>query len=555
MGWEENLKFWLTSSDVDEDTKQLIRQVVDRKQLEDMFCSELFFGTGGMRGIMGPGNNRINRYTIARASFGVAQWLKQQVVSVPSVVIAYDTRNQSRELSLHCALVLAEQGVTVWLFDQPTPTPVLSFAIRELQCTGGIVITASHNPPAYNGFKVYGADGCQLLPGGTKAIMKLISSVDMFRIPLTKSEMQLRSIHRLKSVPEELNLKFLAAAKELSLLTADDSKAALKIVFSPLHGTGHYFIPAILRADHFTSVRTVKEQEEPDGNFHTVDTPNPEDPKSLEYAIELAQQEQADIVIASDPDCDRIGAAVRTENKYIPLSGNQIGVVLLDFILSQRKMLGKLPHNGLVVKTIVTSELGASIANKYDMRIENTLTGFKYIGDAVTRYERNKEHSFVFGYEESCGYLAGNHVRDKDAVSSAMLFCEAAAHCKDRGMTLWDYLQQLYEEHGFYLDILDSYTLRGPEGTGHIQSVMKKLRSSAVLSESFELLDYKLGTTALPPEDVLKFLLVDGSWIAVRPSGTEPKLKIYYSLRGADKKSAQARLALHQKYFLEVLDL
>ena len=533
MQYSERYNEWLL---FDDETKQELLKITDEKELEDRFYKDLEFGTGGLRGIMGAGPNRMNSYTVAKATLGLAVYLLAHFEGEKHVAVAYDSRRNSRAFAECAAQVLAAKGITVHLFREIMPTPVLSFAVRYLHCCAGIVITASHNPKEYNGYKVYDEHGCQLVPALANEVIACVNAVtDLRAVPRLDFEVA-KSSGLVRFISPEVLDAFLDAVKTQSLYTESHD---IKVVYTPLHGTGNVPVRRIL-ADYAVSV--VPEQEMPDGDFSTVRSPNPEERDALTYALAQARKAQADLVLGTDPDCDRVGIAVRHNADYVQLTGNQVGALLADFILRFKK--DTLRPGATLVKTIVTNDLGANIGRKCGLEIVETLTGFKYIGDQITKFEQSGDRYFVFGYEESYGFLAGTHARDKDAVVASMLICEMTAYHKANGRTLVDALDSLYTEYGYYLDALDSVTLKGKDGASRIRSIMQAFceAGTAAFDGVREILDYSVGIGALPKENVLKYLFEDESWLAIRPSGTEPKLKIYYSVRGADKAEAQERL-------------
>lgn len=545
MDYKERYNEWLL---FDDDTKQELLKITDEKEIEDRFYKDLAFGTGGMRGIMGAGPNRMNRYTISRATLGLANYLSEFQKPQKSVVIAYDSRNNSEDFAKCAAEVLAVKGITVYLFDKITPTPVLSFAVRHLGCIAGIVITASHNPKEYNGYKVYDENGCQLVPSlADKVIARVQEITDYRAVPRLDFEVALQS-GMIQMVGDEVLDAFLDAVKTQALYT-EPSK--LKIVYTPLHGTGNIPVRRILQ-DY--SVSVVKEQAVPDGNFSTVRSPNPEEKDALNLAIEQAKTEAADLVLGTDPDCDRVGIAVRHNGDYVLLTGNQVGALLADFVL--RFKADTLNEKSTLVKTIVTNDLGANIGRKYGLQIVETLTGFKYIGDQINCYEKTGEKEFVMGYEESYGYLVGTHARDKDAVVASMLICEMTAYHKNNGKTLVDALEEIYKEYGFYLDALDSFILQGIDGVQKMNAVLDALRTrgTSAFPDVETVQDFSEGIGDLPKENVLKYLFRNGSWLAVRPSGTEPKLKVYYSVRGESHEAAAEQLSALREQMKAVVE-
>ena len=529
MTYKEKYEQWLT---FDEDTKEELLAIADEKEIENRFYKDLEFGTGGLRGIMGAGSNYMNKYTVGRATFGVAQFAKAKRPDNLSVAIAYDTRNNSKTFAKTAAGIFASCGFKVYLYDIYVPVPVLSFTTRFLGCSIGIMITASHNPKEYNGYKVYDNTGCQLCTDDAKCAIGYINNItDFSSIPFSDSD------NGIELIGENILSEFL---KEISTQSLYTEKSDLKIVYTPLHGTGCVPVQRILKD---MNVTVVKEQEMPDGNFSTVRSPNPEDKAALTIAIEKAKEIGADLVLGTDPDCDRVGIAVKSGDEYVLFTGNQTGAMLVNFILNMKK--DKLNSKSTVIKTIVTSEIGADIARKFGILVEETLTGFKYIGDKMNKYEADGSQEYVIGYEESYGYLVGTHARDKDAVVSSMLICQMAAWYKNQGKTLVDGLNELYAEYGYYLDTQDSFTLTGKDGAEKIQELMSTFRTTgtALFDGLKEIIDFSVGVRDLPKENVLKYVWNDGSWIAVRPSGTEPKIKVYYSIKDKTKEAAEVRLA------------
>lgn len=532
MGYKELYKDWISWAD--ESTKKELLSVTDEREIEERFHKDLEFGTAGLRGIMGAGTNRMNRYTVARASRGFADYLFHEFPDEleRGIVIAYDSRNHSREFAKEAADVLTAAGIPVRLFKELEPIPVLSFAVKYFNALGGIVVTASHNPPEYNGYKVYGPDGGQLVPdkadiltGYVEAVTDLSSIDDHGRNEL------------LTYLDQDMVDLFINEIFKQSYYKGNPPP--LSVVYTPLHGSGYKPVCKILEKAGFRNLSVVEEQRLPDGNFPTVDSPNPENESALALGIELAEQEKADIVIGTDPDSDRIGSAVREGNSYRLITGNQMGALLTWFILSTRRK--ELTPASTIVKTVVTGELGADIARDFHVHVVETLTGFKYIGEKISQWKEDLFHDFILGYEESYGYLAGVHAQDKDAVVTAMIICEMAAYFKERGKTLADVLNEIYQKYGYYYDKTVSYTLKGLEGAERIASIMKQVRKMDVkyfIPDISEVVDYATGVGDLPRENVLKFYLKDGGWMAIRPSGTEPKIKFYYSLKGKDKEEA-----------------
>ncbi len=533
MDYKAKYQEWLG---FDEETKAELEAITDEKEIEDRFYKDLEFGTGGLRGVMGAGANRMNKYTVSKATKGLADYLLNEYKENISVAIAYDSRNNSAEFAAYAAEVLCANGIKVFLYNTLMPTPVLSFTVKHLGCTAGIVLTASHNPKEYNGYKIYDENGCQLVPEFANKVIDYVNAVTDIKNVAHMSLAEAEEKGLFVSIGEEVLDAFLEAVKKQSLY---EEKSDIKIVYTALHGTGN--VP-VRKAIEGMNVSIVKEQELPDGNFSTVRSPNPEEKDALTLALKQAEAEGADLVFGTDPDCDRIGAGVKHDGKYVLVTGNQMGALLVNFVLTMRK--AELNEKSTLVKTIVTSELGANIARKFGLNIVETLTGFKYIGEKINQYEASGDREFVIGYEESYGYLTGTHARDKDAVVSALLVCQMAAYYYNKGMTLIDALNEIYNEYGFYLDALDTFTLKGIDGAQKIQSLMTEFRENG--SKFFdgikEVFDFSKGIADLPKENVLKYVFEDGSWMAIRPSGTEPKLKVYYSIQDADRDNAYARL-------------
>lgn len=531
MNYKDKYNEWLAFAD--ENTKAELESITDEKEIEDRFYKDLAFGTGGLRGIMGAGSNRMNRYTVGKATLGLARYLKSKNDGEISVAIAYDTRNNSQYFAKVAAGIFASQNIKVNIYKMVVPVPVLSFTTHYLNCTAGVMITASHNPKEYNGYKVYDSKGCQFCTEDAKNAIGFINDIaDYSSIPFLEESELINYIGE-----NELNA-FLAEVKKQSLY---EEKSDLKIVYTPLHGTGNIPVRKMLEG---MDVTVVKEQELPDGNFSTVRSPNPEEKDALTIAIEKAKEIGADLVLGTDPDCDRVGIAVKDGDDYKLFTGNQTGALLVKFVLTMKK--DTLNKKSTLVKTIVTSELGANIGRKFGLQIEETLTGFKYIGDKINKYEQTGEQEFVIGYEESYGYLVGTHARDKDAVVSSMLICQMASWYKNQGKTLVDGLNEIYAEYGYFLDYLDSFVLKGKDGAEKIQNLMTSFRNkgTALFDGIEEVIDFSTGIRDLPKENVLKYIWKDGSWMAVRPSGTEPKIKVYYSIVDASKENAGKRLEI-----------
>lgn len=535
MDIHEKYEYWLT---FDDNTKNELESITDKKEIEDRFYKDLEFGTGGLRGIMGAGANRMNKYTVGKATKGLCEYLKNEFAGEKSVVIAYDSRNNSKAFAECAAEVLCYNGIKTFLFEEIMPTPVLSFSVRYLNCNAGIVITASHNPKEYNGYKVYDEYGCQLVPQYADKVISYINNVkDIKSVKHMNLSMALSNGYLTYIGDEVLN----SYISEVEKMAVYKEASDLKIVYTPLHGTGNIPVRKVL-SDMSFDVSVVKEQAVADGNFTTVRSPNPEEKDALNMALEQAKRANADLVIGTDPDCDRVGVGVLHNGEYTLLTGNQTGALLVDFYLKFKKQ--SLNPKSTLVKTIVTNDLGAEIARKNGLNVVETLTGFKYIGDQITKYEKTGENEFLIGYEESYGYLVGTYARDKDAVVASMLICEMASHYKKNKMTLVDALNVLYSEYGFYLDALDSFVLKGKDGASRIKNIMSYFRANkaTVFPNITDIKDYSTGIGDLPKSNVLKFFLKGGSWIAVRPSGTEPKLKMYYSVRGIDSSTCERSL-------------
>ena len=536
MGYRDLFNEWLS---LDSDTRNELLSIEDEKEIEDRFYKDLEFGTGGLRGIMGAGSNRMNKYTVARASLGLANYFNSKkkdgaTAEKCKIAIAYDSRNNSEYFAKTAAAVYANNGFEVYLFDRLVPVPVLSFTTGYLGCDAGVMITASHNPKEYNGYKVYDSTGCQLCTEEAKSALDFINAVNEFVIvDGVENAFEHENIHRLG---DETVDAFISKVKEQSVY---EEKSDLKIVYTPLHGTGNIPVRKVLQG---MDVTVVKEQELPDGDFSTVRSPNPEEKDALNLAIQAAQSLEADIVLGTDPDCDRVGVAVRHNGEYVLLTGNQTGALLVNFIMTMYK--NDLNEKSTLVKTIVTSELGANIALSYGVKVEDTLTGFKYIGDKINKYLASGDREFVIGYEESYGYLVGTHTRDKDGVVSSMLICQMASWYKNQGKTLIDGLNDIYDEYGYFLDSLDSFVLKGKDGAAKIKALMQefKQKGDTILPDIKQIIDYSVGIGDLPKENVLKYIFNDGSWLAVRPSGTEPKIKVYYSIVDKDRQNAHIRL-------------
>lgn len=569
MNSHETYLYWLCNEYFDEETRaELIKIKNKPKEIEDRFFKDLEFGTGGLRGLIGAGTNRINIYTVRKASQGLANYLLKSGYEAKTrgIVIAYDSRYKSREFALEAAKVFAGNGIKTYLFDEPKPTPLLAFAVTYLNAIAGVVITASHNPKEYNGYKVYGEDGGQLTPEITSQIQEEIKKItDITKINLAEKDTA-ESLGLMKTAGSDLEDAYMEKLKSFSLCNNEitDAAASLKIVYTPLHGTGNKPVRRILHELGYKNVLTVKNQEYPDANFaNAKPAPNPEEFKVYKYADRLAKKENADLIIATDPDCDRVGVkAKKSKNRYVFLSGNQVGVLLMEYILSRKLESSRLPQNAFIVKTIVTTEMARAIAENYDVELIDVLTGFKFIGEKIREMAKSGNKNFILGIEDSCGYLTGDYILDKDGVLASMLIAEMAAYYKQKGKTLYDALQELYEKYGFYLGEMISYTFKGKEGVIKIKQGMSNIRNN--LCEAFDNIIY--GNTEisavrdylkqqrydlkaknksilnLPKSDVIYYELSDGSWFCIRPSGTEPKVKIYLEVFDRNRELARKKL-------------
>ncbi|WP_078429048.1 phospho-sugar mutase [Alkalihalobacterium alkalinitrilicum] len=564
MVWKQAYSRWVNFGGLETELKEILQNLKDDEvRLEDCFYKGLEFGTGGMRGEIGPGPNRMNTYTIRKASEGFARYISEfgEEAKKRGVVIAYDCRHKSPEFAKEAALTLGMHGIQTYLFRDLRPTPELSFAVRYLNAFGGIVITASHNPPEYNGFKVYGPDGCQLPPGPANALIKKVNEVEDELLIEVGNENELQASQLLKVIGEEIDLAY---NNELQTIIVNremvlEKGSEVNIVFTPLHGTANVPVRRILETSGFKNVIVVKEQELPDPNFSTVKSPNPEEHAAFEIAIQYGNKHNADVLIATDPDADRVGIAARDkQGEYVVLTGNQTGALMLEYILSQKSEQGKIPKNGVVLKTIVTSELGRKIAEQYGLEAVDTLTGFKFIGEKMKEYEETGAKTFLFGYEESYGYLIGDFVRDKDAVQACLLAAEMATYYKSRGMTLYDGLIEVFSKYGYFQEGLESLTLKGKAGLEQIQSILSHFRQNRLhelagkkvtIAEDYHtqerayLIENRKEKLTLPVSNVLKYTLEDGSWICMRPSGTEPKIKFYFSVKRTTLEESQIWLA------------
>lgn len=558
----EKYKFWLKDSYFDEKTKEeLLAIAEDKNEIEERFYRDLEFGTGGLRGIIGAGTNRMNIYTVRKATQGLANYILKEKTQEKGVAIAFDSRNMSHEFAQEAALCLAANGIRAYIFPSLRPTPELSFALRKLGCTAGIVVTASHNPPEYNGYKVYWEDGAQITAPRDRQIIEEVQAVTDFDMVKTMSCENAVRAGLYEVISSEMDDCYMEELKKLVVRPEVIRRQAknLKIVYTPLHGTGNIPVRRILRELGFEQVYVVKEQELPDGDFPTVSYPNPEDKKAFALALKLAEEVEADVVLATDPDADRLGIYAKDtrDGVYKSFTGNMSGMIILEYLLSQKKELGLLPDNGAIVTTIVSGKMSAEIAKRYKMKRIETLTGFKYIGEQIKFFEQNHSYDFQFGYEESCGCLVGTHARDKDAIVAVMALCEAAAYYKEKGISLCEQMENLYETYGFFKENLCTVTLKGQDGAKKIASIMERIRKEVPQTiggkrvtqfrdyQKEILMDYvkeEQKTTGLPKSNVLYFELENGTWCCIRPSGTEPKIKFYIGIQGENELQAQKRI-------------
>ncbi|CUU46247.1 phospho-sugar mutase [Clostridium beijerinckii] len=571
MNYKEKYNVWINSDFINEETKNELKSISDEKEIEDRFYQDLDFGTGGLRGVIGAGSNRMNIYTVAQATQGFANYLNDNFKD-PSVAIAYDSRNMSKEFAKAAALNLCANNIKVYLYESLRPTPVLSFTVRELKCSGGIVITASHNPKIYNGYKVYDEFGGQVTDEKAKMIINSVKAVDDFSKIKSMDENVALEKGLLKYIGEDVDKVYYEKVKGLTIRTdlVKEKASNLNVIYTPIHGSGNVPVRTVLKELGYSNVKVVKEQEAPDGNFPTASYPNPENPDVFELALKMAKAENPDIIFGTDPDCDRIGLVVKdSTGEYKVLTGNQTGLLLTNYILSSMKETNKLPQNGVVIKTIVTTEGARSIAEDFDIEIMDVLTGFKYIGEKIREFEDAGDRDYIFGFEESYGYLAGNFVRDKDAVIAAMLVCEMCLYYKEQGKSLYDALIDLYEKYGYFKETLVSLELKGKEGQEKIANCIEALRNNPVSEVNgvkiITRLDYKLSVEEntvnntkapidLPKSNVLKYILEDGSYFVVRPSGTEPKMKVYLAVKSNSLDNAEKDIATFKEKVMEIIN-
>ncbi|EKQ53588.1 MULTISPECIES: phospho-sugar mutase [unclassified Clostridium] len=571
MNYKEKYNTWINSDIINEETKNELRAISDEKEIEDRFYQDLDFGTGGLRGVIGAGSNRMNIYTVAKATQGFANYLNENFKD-PSVAIAYDSRNMSKEFAKAAALNLCANNIKVYLYESLRPTPVLSYTVRELKCSGGIVVTASHNPKIYNGYKVYDEFGGQVTDEKANIIIDRVNAVDDFSKIKDMDESLALEKGLLIYIGEDVDKLYYEKVKGLTIRTdlVKEKASNLNVIYTPIHGSGNVPVRAVLEQLGYSNVKVVKEQEAPDGNFPTASYPNPENPDVFELAMKMAETENPDIIFGTDPDCDRIGLVVKdSAGEYKVLTGNQTGLLLTHYVLSSLKETNKLPQNGVVIKTIVTTEGARSIAEDFDIELMDVLTGFKYIGEKIREFEDAGNKTYLFGFEESYGYLAGNFVRDKDAVIASMLVCEMCLYYKEQGKSLYDALIELYEKYGYFKETLVSLELKGKEGQEKIANCIEGLRNDPISKvdtvKIVTRLDYKLSveentvnntktTIDLPKSNVLKYILEDGSYFVVRPSGTEPKMKIYLAVKSNSLENAEKDIASFKEKVMEIIN-
>ncbi len=572
MNYKEEYKKWCESLEFDEETKkELLAIKEDEKEIEDRFYKELEFGTAGLRGIIGAGTNRMNKYTVGKATQGLANYIIEQGTQNKGVLISYDSRKMSKEFSMQTALILCANGIKAYLFENLRPVPELSFAIRDLGCTAGVMITASHNPPKYNGYKVYWDDGAQIVSPRDKDIISKVRAVESFKDikQITKEEAAKQGL--LTIIGTEMDDKYLNILKSkiLNPQIVKEQGKKLKVVYTPLHGTGNTIASRLLKEIGLENVYVVPEQSEPDGNFPTVEYPNPEDPKAFKLALELAKKVDADVVLATDPDADRLGIFAKDSvtGKYMNYTGNMSALLIAEYRISQMQEKKILPSDGMFITTIVSSNLAKAIAKNYKLECIEVLTGFKNIGAVMKKAEENKDKTYVFGYEESYGCLIGDYARDKDGIAAVMALCEAACYYKSQNKTLWDAMNDIYEKYGYYKEAQPSIVREGPQGAKEIQEMMTKMRNTEVKKiGNYKLLTFKdvekdtvknmetgeITKTGLPQSNVLYYELEDDAWCCIRPSGTEPKIKLYMGVKGTSKQDAEQKIQELEQAMMEI---
>ena len=574
MNYLEEYKKWCESPEFDEETKkELLAIKDDEKEIEDRFYKELEFGTAGLRGIIGAGTNRMNKYTVGKATQGLANYILEQGTQNKGVAISYDSRKMSKEFSMQTALILCANGIKTYLFESLRPVPELSFAIRELKCTAGIMITASHNPPKYNGYKVYWDDGAQIVSPRDKDIIAKVRAVENFTQIKEISEEEAKNKGLLNFVGKEMDDKYIEKLKSLVLnpdIVKEQGKK-LKVVYTPLHGTGNMVAERLLKEIGIENLYVVPEQKEPDGNFPTVDYPNPEDPKAFTLALELAKKVDADVVLATDPDADRLGIFTKDEKtgEYKTYTGNMSALLIAEYRISQMKEKGILPENGMIITTIVSSNLTKAIGEYYGLEVIEVLTGFKNIGAVMRKAEENQDKKYVFGFEESYGCLIGDYARDKDGIAAVMALCEAACYYKSKNKTLWDQMNDIYEKYGYYKEAQVSIVREGAEGAEEIKQMMTNTRNKDIEKiGDYKVLTFKdiekdyvknmisgeITKTGLPKSNVLYYELEDNSWCCVRPSGTEPKIKLYMGIKGKTDDDANEKLEKLKTAMLKIVN-
>lgn len=561
MNYLEEYRKWINSDFIDKETKKELKEIEDNEnEIEDRFYKNLEFGTAGLRGIIGAGTNRMNKYTVSKATQGLANFIIKENGQDRGVAISYDSRHMSKEFSEIAANCLNANGIKAYVFENLRPVPELSYAVRKLNCIAGIMITASHNPPKYNGYKVYWEDGAQIVAPKDKAIIEEVNKVQNYEDAKTMDKDEAIKLGLYNIIGKEIDDSYIAELKQLSLNPEKiKEQENLKIVYTPLHGTGNMPVQRILKEIGFKEIFVVPEQEMPDGNFPTVDYPNPEDKKSFKLALDLAKKEEADIVLATDPDADRLGIYAKDSKtgEYMAFTGNMSGMLIAEYVLSQKKEKGILPANGALITTIVSTNLAKAVGKEYGMKVFEVLTGFKFIGEKIKQFEATNEYSYEFGFEESYGCLVGTHARDKDAIVAVMLLCEAAAYYKSQGITLWDQMLNMYEKYGYYKEDTKSITLEGADGAEKIKNILNNLRENPLeVIGNYKVLEFRdyqeekiinINTkeerkTDLPKSNVLYYELENDAWCCIRPSGTEPKIKCYVGVKGENEEQANNML-------------
>lgn len=574
MEYKKKYQEWCNDPKIEQQDKEELKSIQNNEQeIKDRFYKNLEFGTAGLRGIMGIGTNRMNKYTVTKATQGLANYIKKEQAQQKGVAISYDSRNNSKQFSEQTALCLNANGIKTYIFNNLRPVPELSFAVRELRCVAGIMITASHNPPQYNGYKVYWEDGAQIVAPKDKQIIEEVNKVENYEQIKTISKEQAIKQGLYNEIGEEIDKKYIQALKKqtINLETIQEQQKNIKIVYTPLHGTGNIPVKTILREIGFQNITIVPQQEQPDGNFPTVKYPNPEAPQAFELALALAKKQDADIVLATDPDADRLGVYAKDSKtgEYIPFTGNMSAMIIAEYIISQKQEKETLPKNGTLIKSIVSTNMANAIAKQYNLELIEVLTGFKYIGEQIKNMEQTKQKQYVFGFEESYGCLVGTHARDKDAIVAVMLLCEATAYYKKQGKTLWDQMISLYEKYGYYKEETISITMEGPDGAEKIKNIMEKLRKNnpTKIGENkiIKIKDYNTGTCKniqtgetntinLPKSNVLYYDLENDGWCCIRPSGTEPKIKFYIGIKAKTNQEANKKIEEVKQNILKIIE-